>query len=206
MKDVEGYDKAVLAFAKAQSEMGAAIKNAKNPFLKNTYADLNAVQAAVYPPFHANGFAITQCCGADDFGKFVETLAIHTTGHRFGSKVYIEYKAGDMQSLGGAITYARRYGLTSLSGIPVEDDDGNTAVGQKAVEAKAQGRKPSASDDLIQRGQKLMRFIDAANADQMVKMGPEANRLIEDLKAVDAEFSQRIELAWNHRELELLKT
>ena len=33
----------------------------------------------------------------------------------------------DMQQLGGAITYAKRYSLVSLFGLSEEDDDGNKA-------------------------------------------------------------------------------
>lgn len=204
MFDKESYSEAVKAFAKAQGEMGAAIKNAKNPFLKNTYADLNAVQAAVYPAFHANGFAITQTCGADEMGKFVETLAIHSTGNSFGSKVYIEYKPGDMQSLGGAITYARRYGLTSLTGIPVEDDDGNAATGRGAPQAKAPQQAPRAEDQLMQRADKMLKFVAAATAEQMIKMGQEANSLIEDVAAVNKEKAEELRSAWDKREQEIM--
>ena len=33
----------------------------------------------------------------------------------------------DMQGLGSAITYARRYGIMSILNLPTEDDDGNEA-------------------------------------------------------------------------------
>ena len=34
----------------------------------------------------------------------------------------------DMQALGSALTYARRYGLAAMVGVAPEDDDGNAAV------------------------------------------------------------------------------
>jgi hypothetical protein len=37
----------------------------------------------------------------------------------------------DMQKLGGAITYARRYALVSMLALEDEDDDGNTASSDK---------------------------------------------------------------------------
>ena len=128
-------DNAATAFIRAQANMGAATKSAKNPFFKNTYADLTAIQEAVFPAFHAEGFAIIQQGGADDFGRYMETQMVHTTGQVFSSRVYLECKPGDMQALGSAITYARRYGLMALSGIPTVDDDGNAAAGRKQEKA-----------------------------------------------------------------------
>lgn len=128
-------DNAATAFIRAQANMGAATKSAKNPFFKNTYADLTAIQEAVFPAFHAEGFAIIQQGGADEFGRYMETQMVHTTGQVFSSRVYLECKPGDMQALGSAITYARRYGLMALSGIPTVDDDGNAAAGRKQEKA-----------------------------------------------------------------------
>lgn len=128
-------DNAASAFIRAQANMGAATKSAKNPFFKNNYADLTAIQEAVFPAFHAEGFAIIQQGGADEFGRYMETQMIHTTGQVFSSRVYLECKPGDMQALGSAITYARRYGLMALSGIPTVDDDGNAATGRKQEKA-----------------------------------------------------------------------
>jgi hypothetical protein len=34
----------------------------------------------------------------------------------------------DMQGLGSALTYSRRYGLMAMVGIAPEDDDGNAAI------------------------------------------------------------------------------
>jgi hypothetical protein len=42
-------------------------------------------------------------------------------------KVPLILSKNDMQGLGSAITYARRYGLVSMLGIIQEDDDGNKA-------------------------------------------------------------------------------
>jgi hypothetical protein len=48
----------------------------------------------------------------------------------------------DMQSLGSAITYARRYTLQSMVCLATgEDDDGNSAVGEEKMEAKVGRRR-----------------------------------------------------------------
>ena len=169
------------AFAVAQAQMGSAFKNAKNPFLKNKYADLTAIQNAVYPAFHANGFAIMQSPGKDEFGPFVETIFAHVSGDKYSGKVYLEYKANDMQSLGGAITYARRYGLASISGVPIEDDDGNAATGQyKSVPSHTSHTTPTARG----RGVKLLNFLkdDMVTEVRLRTMEDEANEVIKAVK------------------------
>lgn len=190
------------AFAVAQAQMGSAFKNAKNPFLKNKYADLTAIQNAVYPAFHANGFAIMQSPGKDEFGPFVETIFAHVSGDKFSGKVYLEYKANDMQSLGGAITYARRYGLASISGVPIEDDDGNAATGQyKSVPSHTSHTTPTARG----RGVKLLNFLkDDMVTEQVLRtMEDEANEVIKAVKLEDTKWAKHIELALEAKKTEL---
>ena len=190
------YQKAIKAFAKAQAEMGAAFKNSKNPFLKNKYADLTAIQNAVYPPFHANGFIIQQCPDRDEHGTYVETIITHEQGGAFDCKVYLEYKANDMQSMGGAITYARRYGLSALTGVPIEDDDGNMANGRTAPVAQK-------SKLVEQRGIKLMKFIETATADNFDAMFDKAFNLMKEIAETDKAFSDKISTAWENKSIEL---
>jgi RNAse (barnase) inhibitor barstar len=127
-------------FIAGQSSLETAIKNSSNPFLKNKYADIQEILDKVKSAFHENNYIIVQEGGADESGEFIDTKLIHTSGNLFNCKIYLQYKKGDMQSLGGAITYARRYGLLSVTGIPVDDDDGTSAIGTEAAQAKAMER------------------------------------------------------------------
>ena len=127
-------------FMAGQSSLETAIKNSSNPFLKNKYADIQEILDKVKSAFHENNYIIVQEGGADQIGEFIDTKLIHTSGNLFNCKIYLQYKKGDMQSLGGAITYARRYGLLSVTGIPVDDDDGTSAIGTEAAQAKAMER------------------------------------------------------------------
>lgn len=188
------------AFAVAQAQMGSAFKNAKNPFLKNKYADLTAIQNAVYPAFHANGFAIMQSPGKDEFGPFVETIFAHVSGDKYSGKVYLEYKANDMQSLGGAITYARRYGLASISGVPIEDDDGNAATGQYNSASSIMSQ-PSPSS----RGIKFLKFLesDMVTEERLRTVEDEAKEVIRGIKLVNKELAEKVELAFEAKKTEL---
>jgi hypothetical protein len=58
---------------------------------------------------------------------YVETLLLHDSGESHSSKVYLVLDKQNMQGLGSAITYARRYGLLGMACLAPEDDDGNDA-------------------------------------------------------------------------------
>lgn len=123
-------DAAIKALIKAQSEMEHVKKDSTNPHFKNRYASLEAVIDATSRVFQANGFAVMQPCGRDELGVYVETKLLHSTGEAFSSKVYLVLDKQNMQGLGSAITYARRYGLLGMACLAPEDDDGNDASKQ----------------------------------------------------------------------------
>lgn len=138
---------AIKALAKAQTEMGKAIKNAKNPHLKSNYADLGSVMEACFDALHANGFAIMQPCGADERGQYVETVLAHASGDTFTSRVHLVVGKNDMQGVGSAITYARRYGLLGMAGLAPEDDDGEaTKAAPRQQPANRAPAGPSKAD------------------------------------------------------------
>ena len=177
---------AIVAFNEAQLEMGKVRKNAANKFLGNSYADLETTQEAIFPTFSAKGFAIVQQCGADEFGQFVDTQAIHVSGHIFSSKVYLEFKKNDMQSMAGAITYARRYGLLSLFGIPVTDDDGNAATGVEEVKQK-----------VIAMADGLERFLTSnPTLEQVIEKRGKRTQVVDGLKAFDKARADTLREQW----------
>lgn len=117
-----------LALAKAQMEMGPALKDSVNPAFKSKYADLAAVMAACLPALNRNEIAVVQPVCQDEFGRSVKTILIHSSGETLECSVPLIVAKNDMQGLGSAMTYARRYGLMSMAGIAPDDDDGNAAA------------------------------------------------------------------------------
>jgi hypothetical protein len=115
--------------------MGKALKDSVNPAFRSKYADLGSVMDACLPALNKHGIAVIQPIMSDDFGKFVKTILIHESGEQLECAVPLIVGKNDMQGLGSAITYGRRYGLMSMAGIAPEDDDGNAAV----VSAKTPG-------------------------------------------------------------------
>lgn len=115
------------ALSKAQGEMGGASKDAANPFFKSKYADLGSVVHALKQPFADNGLSYSQFPIAEGDKVGVETILMHKSGQWMSSSVLFKPTKQDVQGAGSVITYARRYSLQALAGIPSEDDDGSAA-------------------------------------------------------------------------------
>lgn len=117
------------ALAAAQAKMGKALKSANNPHFNRKYADLASVVDACMPSLNDHGIAVIQPTTDDENGRYVETILIHgESGETLKCRVPLIVAKNDMQGYGSAVTYARRYGLMSMSGIAPEDDDGNAAA------------------------------------------------------------------------------
>ena len=126
------------ALAAAQASMGKALKQSNNPHFRSKYADLGNVMDACMPALNANGIAVVQAVKRENGEIALYTLLRHADSGEWledGGMPLIVNK-NDMQGLGSAITYARRYGLMAMVGIAPEDDDGNAAA--KAPPAPSQ--------------------------------------------------------------------
>jgi hypothetical protein len=128
MKQSESIKSLAEAMAQAQGAMGAAIKGSSNPFFKSKYADLGSVIEAIKPHFAANGLSYVQFPVSGDNSVGVTTRLMHSSGEWLEQDYYIPLGKMDAQAAGSAITYARRYALQAIAGIPAEDDDGNAAT------------------------------------------------------------------------------
>ena len=157
------------ALAAAQSQMGKALKDSQNPHFKSKYADLAAVCDACMPALNANGIAVIQPLTETEFGRSVVTRFIHESGDVLECPIPLILGKNDMQGLGSAITYARRYGLMELAGIAPEDDDGNAAAASAPKANKAaQGLNDAWKDGVLDSlpegatdAQKARAFADA---------------------------------------------
>jgi len=124
------------ALSKAQSEIIGAVKDSTNPFFKSDYADLASVWEAIRKPLTNHGMSITQLCGEDELGKYLETVILHSSGQWIGSKLYYKPVKDDPQGNGSALTYARRYALAAIAGVSQIDDDAESAMNRKDPEIK----------------------------------------------------------------------
>lgn len=117
------------ALAKAQAECQNVTMNKTNPHFRSRYADLAAVRDAIIPVFSKYGLSIVQSPTADDgIGFYLETRLIHASGEEIVWRFPLPSDVSKMQSVGSAISYARRYTLSAIAAVASEeDDDGNAA-------------------------------------------------------------------------------
>lgn len=129
--------KLAAALLKAQKNIGAATKGAANPFFKSKYADLGSVMEACKEALNNEGIAVTQPVGNENGRHTVTTMLLHESGEFMAETMVLEVPKANMQDLGSAISYARRYGLQSFGFIPAEDDDGEKTMARGAATATA---------------------------------------------------------------------
>lgn len=129
--------KAAAAFVAAQAQFRHAKLTAVNPHFKSKYAPFSEVMDAVRGPLTAQGFAILQTVTEADSVAFgLTTTLLHTSGEWLAGTVRMPMP-DTAQQVGGALTYARRYGLAALCGVVADDDDdGETATAPSRAAAK----------------------------------------------------------------------
>lgn len=116
----------------ARAEIQPPKKEGTNPHFRSKYVTLEGVIDAVTEPLAKHGFFLAQeVTDYPDHRPSVCTILRHESDPtwQMTSNVPLVLGKQDMQGLGSAITYARRYGIMSLLNLPAEDDDGNGASG-----------------------------------------------------------------------------
>lgn len=107
-----------------QKKVEVIKKDAKNPFFKNNYATLGNIISEVKPLLNSLGLVLTQPI-ID--GNIMSVIFDGETNESIKSEIPLPVGVKP-QDLGSAITYYRRYTLTSLLALEIdEDDDGNKA-------------------------------------------------------------------------------
>lgn len=128
MQKSESIKELATALAKFQGAMKPIAKDASNPFFKSKYASLSVIIEDTKEPLVKCGLSYAQFPDETDG---LTTILMHTSGEWISSTYNISPVDRKPQSLGSAITYARRYALQSILGLQVEDDDGNEATKPK---------------------------------------------------------------------------
>lgn len=117
------------ALVAAQAEMPAVKADASNPHFKSKFVSLDHLIASTRPVLNRHGLAIIQAPANIDGQPALETQIIHKDGASVSSLMPLILAKDDMQGMGAAITYARRYAWAAALGIAGEDDDdGESAV------------------------------------------------------------------------------
>lgn len=158
MRHSESIKNIAPALRKAQGALRAALKESENSHLRSKYADLASCWEAIRPALQENQLSIIQTLGVmEGFGPSLTTMLLHDSGEFILGEQPLFPKAQDPQSLGSAITYARRYGLAAMVGLIQADDDGQAAMPEPprgaAVKAPAKAGAPLATMGLISDAQ-----------------------------------------------------
>ena len=109
-----------------------AKKDGKNPHFRSNYSTLESVITAVNQG-NQFGLFFTQEIEVKNYQKdivIVTTVRHIADNDTYVSKLPIILSQANMenpQKIGSAITYAKRYTLQAVYGLPSEDDDGNEA-------------------------------------------------------------------------------
>jgi hypothetical protein len=143
------------SLSKAQGEFNHAKKDTKNEYFKSSYADLASVIDAAKKPLADNGLSVCQICETTESNDIIlETILMHASGEFIGGKYPIRPVKTDPQAMGSAITYARRYAFSAITGIAADDDDGNAASQYKQSTAVNHQKELLSAKSLTELGLK----------------------------------------------------
>lgn len=137
MEKSEEIDKLAIALAKFQGSLEQPSLNSEVKVRTKTggeykfkYADLSECKRAAKQPLANNELSVCQLI-EDDYS--IRTILLHSSGQWISSKVRMPSNTADAQSIGSAITYAKRYAFCAILGIVADDDeDANIASSNTA--------------------------------------------------------------------------
>jgi hypothetical protein len=162
-------DKLAAALSKAQGTMKAAAKDAVNPHFKSHYSTLASVWEAARSPLSGNGLSLSQGAHATDQLVSVTTLLMHTSGQWLRDTLTMVARDASPQSIGSAISYGRRYGLSAMVGVaPDDDDDGEAAQPQSNGQQRDYSR-PQSSGSAKPQAAVANAFIDWKQQKQLIE-------------------------------------
>lgn len=144
-QEIQELAKALLAFHKRLEDTSLK-KDGKNPHLNTNYLSLDKILHTVRPLLNECDLIVSQ----DLAGEYLVTTLMHVSGQM--KVACMPFNAMDanrgtnkLQAIGGGITYARRYALSSMLSINVDvDDDGQGFKGN--LNAKKAAKKKITAD------------------------------------------------------------
>lgn len=140
-----------------QQEIGSISKDAKNPFYKSKYFDINSLIGQLKPLLAKHKLLLMQPINDNKVYSVIHDLD--------GSSVTssMELPVGlDAQKMGSAVTYFRRYTLQSLLGLQAVDDDGNLASTTRPQKPALTKSNPKFQGILewVQKGGRVDKLLD----------------------------------------------
>ncbi len=196
----------IKALSKVQKDLKHAKKDDKGAFGK--YADLATVYEVIRKPLVENGFSYVHSLTTQEDGThFVDTLLMHETGGTFKTSLPLIINKRDMQGLGSAITYAKRYGISMIVGLASEEDDEGKGAGTSRGNVNTSTKANPISNILVysSSGQvKKCKTLDEAVNSLIFMMDNQLKKYpVEELKEIGKQMRERnkevLEQIKNHK-------
>ena len=156
-KQTENLSELVLAMVNFNSDFQNTklVKDGKNEHLKNKYLTLDNILNTIRPILTKNGLVVVQALAGD----YLVTTLYHVSGQFIQSEMPFHPMSGNkgtnaLQELGGGITYAKRYAISAMLGISVDED--NDGQGSKIASNQL---KPKKRVNTIAELQKLLEWL-----------------------------------------------
>jgi hypothetical protein len=166
-------------------------KDAKNPFFKSTYASLPKIIEAITEPLAESGLALTMF-PIDENSLYC--LLMHTSGQWIEATYTMKPVKDTPQDKGSCITYARRYCISSILNLQIDDimsdDDGNKASGKNEV--KVELKKDDGKPWLNKSTPEYQKAIDYLNTGGLVMKIEEKYKLSKEMKTYFLSINKEI--------------
>ena len=152
MNKSDDISNVAVAIQRIQAKLPAVGKDSKGYGYE--YASLPEVCNKVYPLMNEADLSVSQILDESMAGgPAMTTIIMHESG-QWISGTYPLAEAGmkgvnSAQQFGAAITYARRYGLLAVLGIPVADDDAACLSEKPDNKSKPAGNKSKAKEPTV---------------------------------------------------------
>lgn len=136
------YEKLAADFVALQADLSPVEKSAENPFFRSKYAPLPEVREAMQPLLakHNFGLASVPCVIRTENGvqNGLHFILMHKSGQTIEGEWLLTPEKNNSQGQGADVTYKRRFGEMSITGLVAdEDDDGNSASFRAAAPARS---------------------------------------------------------------------
>ena len=146
MKTSESVAKIYPALIQFHAQAPKIAKESENPYFHSKYADIYTILDAIRQPLADLGLAVIQSVEAlpDSDRIACTTRVIHASGEWIEGSAVVAVLKHDPQAYGSATTYARRYGLQGVLCLAAEDDDAESAMGDRSSPHAADPPRPVA--------------------------------------------------------------
>ena len=145
--------KLISSLVNAKKDIRGLKKVGNNPFFKSKYVTLDEIHEAIENPLLNNGLFVHHTL-SEDGTRIITTVYHAESEHTLKSECLITGNISDMQKMGSAISYARRYNLMQLFDLRVGeklDDDGNMNVSTQQSQGYQQNQQQQNQQDLNER-------------------------------------------------------